>query len=129
MEFIKIAFNIFFIRKTYMKRERKIRGWSIYFLKLNSLILVNIKMDCVFSNFQFDVVVINVKFLPEFRLNMFMLSLLYVSFMLSLCFRDGMLKQSLVATNISNLFRVEYRRRSVWDQLCVLFTLFLSSTS
>ena len=64
---VLIAFNIFF-RRTHLKREKKIRRKSIDFLKLNSLILVNHRIDCVFPNFQFDVVVINVKFHPEFRL-------------------------------------------------------------
>ena len=48
--------------------RKKIREKSIDFLKLNSLILVNRRIDCVFPNFQFDVVVSYVKFHPEFRL-------------------------------------------------------------
>ena len=79
-------------------------------------------MDCAFSNFQFDDV-INVKFLPKFRLQV--IFELYVSFILSLCLPDAILKQSLVATNISNFFRVEHKKsfnlRSDLHIICPIF--------
>ena len=61
----------------------EIRGQSIDFLKL-------------------DFVVIIVEFFPKYRL---------YQFRDNLSFHDGLLKQSLVATNISNSFIVEFRRK------------------